>query len=143
MYCGKLLIMFSNHFANSSIHKDSFKRTACDYVIRFHSEQNNLDDIVKNTYEFVKHLVYDYHKNDETVSGRLILKVNYHRVGKEKVVTYYHSSPHTEIINSAEDFYFTHMLLICNRMDDFNRHGSNLLVKNVEEIHFHVNVLNK
>ena len=136
-----MLVTFSNDFAKSSIHKDAFKKTACDYVIRFNSEQNNLDHIVKNCFEFVKRLVAEYHEKDETISGRLILKANYHPVGKEEVVTYYHSSPYTETIDSAEDFYFTHMLLICARMEDFNRHGSNLLIKNVEEIHFHVNVL--
>lgn len=134
--------MFSNNFATSSVHKDTFKKKACDYKICFKTEQNNIDNIVKNCFEFVRRIVSYYHEKDKTISGRLIAKVNYHRFNKEEVETYYHTSSTTEIIDSAEAFYFVHMLLICDRMNDFNRHGSNLLFKNVEEIHFHVNILN-
>ena len=44
----------------------------------------------------------------------------------------------TEVIDTASDFFYTHMLKIGERMESFNRNGSKLIIKNIEEIHIHI-----
>lgn len=131
--------MFSNDFATLTPYK-RFLNKAIDYVIRFHSEQIDMELIVEHTFEIVKLLVEKYHDEKKTISGRLVAFVNYFHIEKDEDVHYFHPSYQTEIIHDADTFFHKHMLKICERMDNFNRHGSNFIIKNVEEIHIHVNV---
>ena len=137
-----MLIMFSNDFATLTHYKDSLKKKVTDYVIRFNSEQNDLQLIVNGTFQIVQDLIDDYHKNDKTIMGRLVAFVNYYHTENDQIVSYYHPSYKAEVIDEAETFYFTHMMKICKRMENFNSQGSNLLIKNVKEIHLHINVIN-
>ena len=134
--------MFSNDFATLTHYKDAFKKGLSDYVIRFHSEEIDLEIITKQTFQVVKELIADYHSKDKTISGRLVALVNYFHIDKEEVVSYYHPSYQAEVIDNAETFYFDHMLKICERMENFNHHGSNFIIHNVKEIHVHITVLN-
>ena len=134
--------MFSNDFATLTLYKDAFKKSICDYVIRFHSEEIDLEIITKQAFQVVKELVADYHNKDKTISGRLVALVNYFHIDKEEIVSYYHPSYRAEVIDNAETFYFDHMLKIGDRMENFNRHGSNFIIHNVKEIHVHITVLN-
>ena len=112
-------------------------------MIRFHSEQDNLDVIVKHTFQVVKELVDYYHyEKGETTSGRLVALVKYFHIDKEEIVSYYHPSYQAEVIEEADNFYFHYMLKICERMENFNHQGSNFIMKNVQEIHFHISVIN-
>jgi len=137
-----MLIMFSNDFATLTHYKDSLKKRVSDYVIRFHSEENDLQKVIEHSFEVVKQLINDYHQKDKVIMGRMVAFVNYFHIEKEQIITYYHPSYKTEVIDEADNFYFTHMLKIGERMQQFNREGSNLLLKNIEELHLHINVMN-
>ena len=134
--------MFSNDFATLTQHKH-FRNRLVDYVIRFHSEQNDMDVVVEHTLDIMKSLVQKYHDDNKKISGRLIAFVKYFHIDKEEEVNYFHPSYKTEVIDDAETFFIRHMLKICERMDNFNHHGSYFIIKNIQEIHIHINVLNK
>ena len=131
--------MFSNDFATLTTYKQ-FGNSAIDYVIRFHSEQNDLDIIAEHTLDIMKSLVQKYHNDNKRISGRLIAFVKYFHIEKEEEVEFFHPSLKTEVIDDAETFFNRHMLKICERMDNFNHHGSFFIIKNIQEIHIHINV---
>ena len=136
---GITLVMFSNDFATLTQYKH-FGNKVIDYVIRFHSEQNDLEVIVERTLDIVKSLVQKYHDDNKSISGRIVAFVKYFHIEKEEEVHYFHPSYKTEFITDAETFFNRHMLKICERMDSFNRHGSSFIIKNIQEIHIHINV---
>lgn len=131
--------MFSNDFATLTLYKH-FRNRVNDYVIRFHSEQKDIQVIVQHTFDIVKALCDMYHNDGKMISGRMIAYVTYFHIEKEEEVRYFHASYRTEKIDNIESFFTRHMQKICERMDDFNRQGSNLLIKCIPEIHIHINV---
>ena len=131
--------MFSNDFATLT-HYKQFGNRVVDYVIRFHSEQNDVKRIVEHTFDIFQSLIEKYHNDNKTISGRLVALVNYFHMEKEEDVHYFHPSYQSEIIEDAETFFSRHMLKICQRMENFNHHGSNFIIKNIQEIHIHINV---
>ena len=134
--------MFSNDFATLTEYKSSFRKRLVDYVIRFHSEQNDIHVVIKRSFAIVKQLIEQYQREDKTIKGRMVALVNYVHTVKETSVSYYHPSFQCEIIDNAEDFFYTHMLKIVERMENLNHNGSNLLIKNIQEIHLHITVQN-
>lgn len=134
--------MFSNDFATLSEYKVSFRKRNVDYVIRFHTEQTDIHLIIKRSFEIVKQLIEKYQREDKTIKGRMVALVNYVHTVTEKSVSYYHSSFQHEVIEDAVDFFSTHLLKIAERMENMNRHGSNLMIKNIQEIHIHITVIN-
>lgn len=68
--------------------------------------------------------------------------VNCYHIEKEERVAYFHSSCKAKVIDHAADFYFCHMLKICERMENVNHGGSNLIIVNVAEIHLHIFAIN-
>lgn len=134
--------MFSNNFATLTEHKVSKRKTLTDYVIRFHSKQDDINVVMRHSFDIVKQLVEDYQRKDVTIKGRLVTLVNYVHTINENTVSYYHSSFQNEVIDNVEDFFYSHMLKIAERIENFSHHGSNLLIKNIEEIHLHITVIN-
>ena len=134
--------MYSNEIATLTHYKSAFKGSVVDYIIRFHSHQSIIEFVTEHSFDIVKKLIDEYQRAGKFISGRLVARVVYtnERTGKE--VPYYHASYATEVIENAEDFYFTHMLKIAERMDAFNRVGSHLIIDRIDEIHLHVNVRN-
>ena len=134
--------MFSNEFATLTLYKSALKKNTCDYVIRFHSEQMDHEIVTRQSFQIVKDLVSEYLSKSKKISGRLVAFVQYFHIEKEETVNYFHSSYQSEVIQDAEMFYFRHMIKIGERMDNFNHHGSNFIIKNIKEIHVHINVHN-
>lgn len=134
--------LFENNFCSLFHHGNSLKGKITDYVIKFHDEQMDMDIIAKDAFDVVKNLFNSYSEKDKTVSARMITLVNYFHTEKKEMVQHYHSSGHAEVVNDPESFYFYHMLSMGDRMNAFNNKGSNLIIRNVEEIHIHINVLN-
>jgi len=135
--------MFANEEATLSLHKESLKGVCRDYVIKFNHEQRTIDKVVSISFDIVRQLIEELHQKDETVKGRLVALVHYVREEENKEVQVYHPSYQSEIINDVEDFFLTHMLKISERMEDLNLRGSNLLIKNISEIHLHLSCINK
>ena len=134
--------MFSKSHATLSHYRTSLKSHIVDYVIRFNDEENDIQQVVNKTSDIVQDLVKHYHVKGKTISARLVARVNYEHVETARNVTYYHPSYKAEVIDDATEFFITHMLKIGKRMDSFNHNGSNLIIKNIDEIHIHLNVMN-
>jgi len=134
--------MLSNNDTTLTLYKDSFRGVCKDYVIRFHNDQTSIENIIHISCDIVKQLVDQLHREDKTLKGRLVARVCYLRLGSEEEIMYYHPSYRNEIIEDATEFYMTHMLKIAQRMDDFNKNGSKLMIKNISEIHLHVTCQN-
>lgn len=134
--------MYANKYATLTEYKSAFNKAAIDYVIRFQSRETSIETIIEHTCDIIKQLVDGYHTKNKTIKARLVAKVMYINTKTESLVSYYHPSKQFEIVNNVEDFFYTHMLKIAERMDNFNCNGSNLLIHNIEEIHIHIDVLN-
>ena len=134
--------MYSNDFATLTEYKVSKRKSVADYVIRFHSEQSDIQVIVNFSFDIFKQLVEKYHRENKIIKGRLVALVNYVHMQNEKNVSYYHASFQSEVINDVEKFFHTHMLKIANRMENMNHNGSNWMIKNIEEVHIHITALN-
>ena len=134
--------MFSNDFATLTEYKASSRKQFLDYVIRFHSQQIDIQQVINHTFDIVKQLVEMYQHNDKTIKGRMVALINYVNVVTEKSVSYFHSSYQSEIIEDVSNFFYTHMFKIAERMESMNQNGSNLIIKNIQEIHLHITVHN-
>ena len=134
--------MLSNNKASLTLYKGSLRGICKDYVIRFHDEQVCIQNIIHISSDIVQDLIERLHQKDKTLKARLVARVCYLRIGSEEEVMYYHPSYRSEVIEDATEFYMTHMLKIAQRMDNFNKNGSKLLIKNISEIHVHVSCQN-
>ena len=135
--------MYSNGHVTLSLHKESFKGRVKDYVIRFYDEQYCPQAIANIAFSTVGDLIKDFHTRGVTVSGRLVACVQYVHIFNEDERTYYHPSYTSNIIGDVEDFFYTHMLKIGERMQDFNTYGSSLQIKSIKEIHLQITELGK
>ena len=140
---GKIEIMTANDDddVTLTLYKQGLRGTCYDYVIRFREQQHDIQEIIRISSDIVKQLIDDYHQKEMSIKGRLVARVCYLRLNEEEVM-YYHPSYRSEVIKDAEKFYTAHMLKIAQRMDDFNKNSSKLIIKNITEIHLHVSCVN-
>ena len=137
--------MFSHDNVTLTLYKTAMKKLVHDFVIRFDGEEKDLHQVIEKSY-IVFNMLYDKYKSEgKVIWGRLVARVNYLRLNDAdddddacKMVTYFHPSYAAEVIDTASDFFYTHMLKIGERMESFNRNGSKLIIKNIEEIHIHI-----
>jgi hypothetical protein len=135
-------IMFSNTEAILTLHKEGLKGVCKDFVIKFNHDQRQIENIIPIAFDIVKAVIDEFHLKNKSIKGRLLALVCYVREGTDDEVKVYHPSYQSEIIDDTKDFFTTHMLKIAQRIDDFNQRGSNLLIKNIPEIHLHVTCIN-
>ena len=135
--------MFANDEATLTLHKESFKNVCQDYVIKFNHTQCKIETIIPIAFDIVKQLIHELHLKDKTVKARLVALVCYIREEKNEELKVYHPSYQSEVIDDVGDFFTSHMLKIAQRIEEFNKRGSNLIIKNIPEIHFHVTCINK
>ena len=134
--------MFSNEHCTLSHYKDSIRGTVKDYVIRFHGVQTCPKQVANIAFSAVCELVNHFRASSSIISGRLVALVQYRHIDHDTIRTYFHPSYSSEVIDDAVDFFFTHMLKIAERMESFNRHGSNLQICGIKEVHIHITVRN-
>ena len=122
---------FKNDCATLSFHKQSLRGTVADYVITCHEHQVDMGCLIANTYELFMKLMAHY--NDAKV--RLVAKVIFKHIPTEELRAYHFGSYAAEYVDDPQDFFERHMMKISHRMDDFNDHGSNLMIYNISHIH--------
>lgn len=130
--------MFSNKHATLTHYKDSLNGKLKDYVIRFGENQTCAKQSADIAFVVFKQLVKYFHATGTNIAARLVALVQYVHTETEEVRTYFHGSYSSEIVNQSDDFFYTHMLKIAERMDSFNRNGSNLKIHGIKEIHIHI-----
>ena len=122
---------FKNDCATLSFHKHSLRGRVADYVIACHEHQVDIACLIANTYELFMKLMAHY--NDAKV--RLVAKVIFKHIPTEELRTYHFGSYAAELVDEPEDVFQRHMMKIAQRMEDFNEHGSNLVIVNISHIH--------
>ena len=135
--------MYSNDNATLTLYKEGLKRTCLDYVIRFHDIQTQIKRIIPIAFDLVKQVIESFHREDKTISARLVALVCYTREGKNEKINVYHPSFKSEVVIDVEQFFINHMLKIAERMESYNREGSNLEIQGICEIHLHITNFNK
>ena len=130
--------MYSNDKATLTLYKESLKRTCLDYVIHFHDIQTQINRIIPMAFDLVQQLVESFQREDKTISARLVALVCYTREETNEKINVYHPSFKSEVIADAEHFFINHMLKIAERMECYNRQGSNLAIQGICEIHLHI-----
>lgn len=134
--------MYNNEDITLSLHKECFGGAAQDFVMRFKKRETSIEDIISISSNVVKRVIEIYQRKRTVVFGRLVARVVYSTMRDNKLVVYYHPSYQSERIHNGKDFYTRHMMKIVQRMDKFNREGSNLLIENIDEIHLHFSTIN-
>ena len=109
-----------------------------DYVISCHKYEVDVACVIAITHDLFMDLMEKY-KNEKV---RLIAKVNYDHIVLEEIRSYHFASYASEIVHDPKEFFERHMLKISQRMDEFNHHGSNLLIRNISHIHIQISCKN-
>lgn len=131
---------YSNDCGTLSFHRQSLKGTVQDYVIEFRKDMVDIPLIIHDTFELFGKLMEKY--KDEMVKARLVAKIHFQHLGKDVEDRFYHFGSYAaEIVNDPRDFFERHMLKISQRLDEFNHHGSNLVMKTVSHIHIQLSCI--
>ena len=121
-------------------HKSSLRGTCCDYKLSFYEKHNDPTDIIDQVTVLLHHLFETL--QGKTICGRLIAAVKYIHVNeiqdKRSERMYYFPSYNSEDIADVDDFVSRHLCKIASRMEMFSKHGSNLLIQNIENIYLNV-----
>ena len=129
---------FSNDCGTLQFHQQSLKGKMQDYVITFHKEEMEIKSVSTDTYVLF-HLLMETFK-DKLVRARLVAKVLFEHLGSEEVRHYHFGSYSTEVVKDDKEFFMRHMLKISQRLDEFNSHGSNLMMKAISHIHIQLTI---
>ena len=134
---------FHNNRATLDFHRQSVRGTVKDFVISFHEDQRDIEQVLRLTLDLFQQLMKTF--NGKFVTGRLVAKVNFIHFNKEtdenEERAFHFSSFKSENIKNETDFFKRHMTKIASRLESFNANGSNLLIKSIEHIHILLNVL--
>ena len=142
--CCKKLMMdsISNDIGELCHYKTSLRGLVEDYIITFNELQCQIDCIVNLTYDLFEKLVSEYRKRHSFLKCRIVAKVNFIHVNEvtntQTERSYYFASCKSENVDDALQFYQSHMLKIASRLESFHENGSNLIIKNIENIHIHL-----
>lgn len=124
-------------------HKESFRGRVKDFQISFNEEQKDIDSAIQVSLELFRQLINSF--QNANVLVRFIAKVNFFHVNpltNEVTERSYHfCSDKTESVYDVDEFYQRHMRKIVQRLDNFNVHGSNLLIKNIAHIHVQCTII--
>ena len=126
----------SNTFGNVCFYKSSFHNRIFDYQIDFKNVEVDFSMLVNKTFDLFTKVMERY--EGDRVLGRLVAKVNFLHMnadGREEERTYHFPSYKTHEVEDPLLFFKSNMMKIANRLETFNKDGSNLLLKNIEYIH--------
>ena len=137
------MFSFSNDFANINHYKTSIKGRVQDFIIKFNEMQYSIENVVGITSHLFQCLISSF--DGKRIKARLIAKVNFTQInpstGEDDDRSYYFPSYSAEgITYDAEEFFIRHMTKISSRLDFFNTNGSNLIIKNIEQINIQLSI---
>ena len=133
--------MYSTKDLTLSLHKQCFGGAAQDYIIRFKEREMTIEDVIDISSNTVTELIQLCQRRGRILKGRLIARVVYTSMNHDESIIYYHPSYSMETIHDPNQFYTEHMLKIAQRMDNFHRNGSNLIIDRIDEIHLHFSTI--
>ena len=131
--------MYRSEDATLSLHKESLRGIAQDYVIHFSREERDFEKLIPITLDIVSQLMDSL--VGRTIAARLVAVVNYKRNNSNDNFNVFYPSYSSEKCTNVTTFLTSHMLRIVERMDSFNQRGSNLYLNKITEIHLHLNII--
>ena len=133
-------VNFTNEFCNLIFRKQSLRGRVRDYVIYFNDEETDIQTVLSRTQDVFQQLILSL--SDSRIKGRIVAEIEFMKINDDSsVITYHFTSYQAEFILDCEDFYRRHWAKIISRLDQFNHHGSNLLIKRIKHIHLPLNVI--
>ena len=133
---------FYNKRGKLTFHRQSLKGAVQDYDITFNDNVASVEEVIDDAYELFEKLMEKF--KDKNIKVRLIAKVDFVSVrdGKEaETRSFYFTSFQAENVYDPEEFFNRHMLKIASRLKDFNRNGSNLIIKTISDCYVAITVL--
>lgn len=131
--------IMENDCGTLSYYGKSFKGTITDYAISFKDSEMDFGSVTGRTSDLFLQLMDKY--KDCIVKARLVAKVNFTHLINEDERSYHFSSHQAEVVIDPLDFFERHMLRITSRMEEFNAHGSNVVMKNISHIHIQLSCI--
>ena len=131
-----------NNRGKLTFHRQSVRGLVQDFIITFNDNETSFEDVIEDTYELFNKLMEKF--KDKNVKVRLIAKIEFASIRDNKEIEFHHyhfTSYQAEYVDNRKEFFIRHMLKIASRLNDFNRNGSNLVMKRICDCHIAVTVL--
>ena len=110
-------------------HRKSLKGAVEDFMFTTCKEEVDVSIVIDAAYQAFEKLMEKY--DDKIVKVRLVAKVDFEHILSSECRSYYIGSFPSEVVEDSRDLFERHMLKISERLDDFNEHGSNLVIKKI------------
>ena len=125
-----------------TFNRQSVRGLVQDYVITFNDNETSIEEVIEDAYDLFNKLMEKF--KDKTIKVRLIVKIEFASVRDTKEIEtrhYHFTSYQAEYVNDREEFFKRHMSKIASRLNDFNKNGSNLIMKRILDCHIAITVL--
>lgn len=130
----------TNDCGTLSFHRQSLKGKVQDYVISFHKEEYDIQLLIGHTKGLFFELIEKF--EEHVVLARLVMKIHFQHIGEEIQDRFFHfGSFASENVIDPDEFFTRHMYKIAQRLDEFNYHGSNLVIKAIPHIHIQLTIM--
>ena len=123
------IMEFVNDFGTLRFHRKSLKGKVEDFVFTYCKKEGDIGVILHDSYQLFQELMKMY--DDKIVKARLVAKVDFEHILSSETRTYHFASLPAEVVIDPRDFFEKHMNKISERLDNFNEHGSNLVIKSI------------
>lgn len=123
-------------------YKESVRGHVRDYIISFNDNETSIEEVIEDSYDLFKKLMETF--KNKLVKVRLIAKIEFAAIkdGKEMEIRHYHfTSYQAEYVEDCEEFFKRHMLKIASRLSEFNKNGSNLVMKRICDCHIALTIV--
>lgn len=133
---------FCNDRCKLKFHKASVRGHVQDYILTFKDNEIAIEEVIDDAFDLFNELMEIF--ENKNVKVRLIAKIEFIVIkdGKEIEVRHYHFTSYpAEYVEDRKEFFERHMLKIASRLSEFNKRGSNLVMKRICDCHIAVNIL--
>ena len=136
--------VMTNECGTLSLHKQTTNGKLQDYIISFHKDEADIELVVDRTKQLFLQLIEYFADSNITIMARLVMKIHFQHIVNDLEDRFYHFGSYSaEVVRDPSEFFTRHMYKIVQRLDQFNHHGSNLVMKEISHIHIQLTLLKK
>lgn len=134
----------TNECGTLSLNRQSTSGKCQDYIISFHKDEADIELAMDRTKHLFLKLIEYFADTDKVIKARLVMKINFQHMANDTEDRSYHFGSYSaEVVRDPSEFFTRHMYKIVQRLDQFNYHGSNLIMKAISHIHIQLTLLKK
>ena len=125
-----------------TFHRQSLRGRVQDYIITFNDNETSIEEVIEDAYDLFNKLMEKF--KDKVIKVRLIAKIEFASIRDNKEIDFHHyhfTSYQAEYVHNRREFFKRHMLKIASRLSEFNKNGSNLVMKRISDCHIAVSIL--